>query len=55
MANTIMIVVPRIHISPLAPAYYLGRPGYMWIDALRPQWRPTAVTVPVEQPTAVAA
>jgi len=27
-------------ISPLAPAYYLGRPAHVWFEALRPKRRP---------------
>jgi hypothetical protein len=26
-------------ISPLAPAYYLGRPAHVWFEALRPKRR----------------
>jgi hypothetical protein len=54
MAATTMIVVPGLPVSPLAPAFYLGRQADPWIDAPRLHWRPTAERVPVEQPTAAA-
>jgi hypothetical protein len=31
----------RGRISPLAPAYYLGRPAQVWFEALRPHRRGT--------------
>jgi hypothetical protein len=55
MATPTMIVVAPVGISPLAPPYYLGRPAHLWIDAVRPRWRPTPVAVAAEQPTAAAA
>ena len=33
----------RGRISPLAPAYYLGRPAQMWFEALRPRRRGTSL------------
>jgi hypothetical protein len=33
-------------ISPLAPAYYLGRPAHVWFEALRPKRRPVRSAMP---------
>jgi hypothetical protein len=55
MATPTMIVVRPVRVSPLASPYYLGGPAHLWIDAVRPQWRPTPVAVAAEQPTAAAA
>jgi hypothetical protein len=33
----------RDGISPLAPAYYLGRPARVWFEALRRPRRPSSI------------
>jgi hypothetical protein len=47
--------VPRIRPSRLAPAYFLGRPAHLWIDALRPGRRPEPAPSSARQPKAAAA
>jgi hypothetical protein len=40
----------RLRPSPLAPAYYLGRPAYQWAAALGPRRRAPLVALRVERP-----
>jgi hypothetical protein len=35
---------PDVRISPLAPAYYLGRPAHVWVEALGPRRRTTGIS-----------
>jgi hypothetical protein len=46
---------PRLRISPLSPAYFLGRPAYVWVDALRPRRLPAPAPSSAGRPKAAAA
>jgi hypothetical protein len=56
-AMTTPTITPTSHtrISHLAPAYYLGRPAHLWVDALCRTWRPSLVVVRASQPAPAAA
>jgi hypothetical protein len=48
--------ITRTPMSLLAPAYYLGRPAHLWIEALRRDRRPDRVAlVAAHGPAATAA
>jgi hypothetical protein len=47
--------ITRTPMSPLAPAYYLGRPAHLWIEALRRDRRPDRVAVVAAHGPAAAA
>ena len=39
MTTANLITHPPTRISPLAPAYYLGRPARVWMTAMNPRRR----------------
>jgi hypothetical protein len=56
MTSQTVTPVTRTRTSPLAPAYYLGRPAHLWIEALGRNGRPNRVAfVAAHRPAAAAA
>jgi hypothetical protein len=53
MTTASSITHPPARVSPLAPAYYLGRPARVWFEAMRP--RRNATVVAPRKPRAAAA